>query len=403
MRQRAHYPLALARGEARLQQPDLLHRQRETPWQRHGAQLVQGHPVGGAALRLLHLHALLLQGHQRAAVGRPQQQREQERRRHRFVVGDAVVGVAQAFDQHPPQRAAAVGAQRRRALREQRGEQTVPLQALEAGHAMAGQEQLEHFLEQPRRRGLGQQPGQPRDRLGGAGLDLEIELGRQAHRTQHAHRVLAVALLGVADQLHQPRLHILEAADVVAHREVLDGVVQGVAGEVAAHRIVLDAAVDVVADQAAVVHLAVAAAVVDVGAEGGDLDDLAAVDHVGQAEAAADQATVAEQLLDLLGGGVGGDVEILGLDLDQQVADRAADQVGAEAGLAQPVQHAQGVGADVLARDGVLIARDRTQGEWRWNWRIDDGASVSGCGIAEGRRDPYTSALQSTRPNAPFV
>jgi hypothetical protein len=43
-------------------------------------------------------------------------------------------------------------------------------------------------------------------------------------------------------------------------------------------------------------HLAVAAAVVDVGAEGRDLDDLAAEHHVRQAEAAADQPAVAEQL-----------------------------------------------------------------------------------------------------------
>jgi hypothetical protein len=63
-----------------------------------------------------------------------------------------------------------------------------------------------------------------------------------------------------------------------------------------------------------------------VGAEGRDLDDLAAEDHVREAEAPADQAQVAEQRLDLLGRRVGGDVEILRMAADQQVAHGAADQ-----------------------------------------------------------------------------
>ena len=224
---------------------------------------------------------------------------------------------------------------------------------------MAGQEQLEHFLEQPRRRGLGQQRGQLGDRRGGRPIDGEAQLGRQAHRAQHAHRILAIALLGVADQLQPARLHVLEAAAVVPHREVLDGVVQRVGGEVAADRVVLDGAVDVVAQQAAVlVQLAVAAAVVAVGAEGGDLDDLAAEDHVRQPEAAADQAAVAELLLDLLGRGVGGHVEVLRVMADQQVAHGAADQIGRKTRITQAIKHAQSVGADVPARDGVCFARD---------------------------------------------
>lgn len=86
-----------------------------------------------------------------------------------------------------------------------------------------------------------------------------------------------------------------------------------------------------------------------------------------QAKAAADQATVAEQRFDFLRRGAGGHVEILGMAADQQVADCAADQVGTKARFAQAVQHAQRVGADVLARDGVLIAWDDAQRERRCN------------------------------------
>ena len=74
---------------------------------------------------------------------------------------------------------------------------------------------------------------------------------------------------------------VLEAADEVAHREILDRVIQGVGGEVAAHRVLFDRAVDVVAQKAAAfVRFAIAAAVVGVGAEGRDFDDFAAVDHM---------------------------------------------------------------------------------------------------------------------------
>ncbi|EGD17373.1 hypothetical protein XGA_4032 [Xanthomonas hortorum ATCC 19865] len=86
-----------------------------------------------------------------------------------------------------------------------------------------------------------------------------------------------------------------------------------------------------------------------------------------QAEAAADQTTVAEQRFDFFRRGAGGDVEILGMPANQKVTDRAADQVGAKARFAQAIQHAQRVWADVLARDGVLIAWNDAQRERRCN------------------------------------
>ena len=55
---------------------------------------------------------------------------------------------------------------------------------------------------------------------------------------------------------------------------------------------------------------------------------------------------------------VGGDVEVLRLDADQQVAHAAADQERHEARIAQAVQHAQRIRRDVGAGDGVLGPRD---------------------------------------------
>jgi hypothetical protein len=82
-------------------------------------------------------------------------------------------------------------------------------------------------------------------------------------------------------------------------------------------------------------------------AEGGHLDDFvlapAAEDHVHDAKAPADDEGAAEVLLHLLGRGVGGDVEILRPQADQQVAHGAADDVGLIAGVLQRAHHADGV------------------------------------------------------------
>ena len=83
----------------------------------------------------------------------------------------------------------------------------------------------------------------------------------------------------------------------------------------------------------------------------------AAEHHVHQAEAPADEQRAAEQRLDLLGARVGGDVEVLGRDAEQQVAHRAADHVGGVARVAQHVAHLERAVADGVARDAVLGSR----------------------------------------------
>jgi hypothetical protein len=391
MREQAEHALAHALVEARLQQPDLLHRQGKPPRQRDALGLVKGDAVGRALLGHQRVGAGFLHHRQLAAVGRPQQGREQEGRRHRLVLGDALVGVAKGLQQHGAQRTAAVGFQRQRRFREQRRQQAVVLERQEAALGMAGEEHLQALVEQAGGRRRGQQVRQLRHRGGRFGRHGEAELGCEPRRAQHAHRVFAVALHGIADQAQHPVLAVLVAAHVVAHRKVLDGVVERVGGEVAPHRVILDGAVDVVAQQAAAVFgFAVAAAVVHIGAEGGHLDDLAAIDHVRQPEAPADQPAVAEQRLHLLGRGVGGHVEILGVAADQQVAHRATHQVALETAFAQPVEHAQGVGADVLAGYAVLGARDGQE-------LVGDGdARIQGLGAkARGRRSAGGGALAS--------
>ncbi len=246
-------------------------------------------------------------------------------------------------------------------------EQLHAFEQLECSVRAARQEYLVHFVEQARGRHAIEHPGELRNRRGGVGMNREAELRGEAHGAQHAHRVLAIARLRIADHAQHALTRVVDAADVIPDREVLDVVVQSVGGEIAPPDIFVDRAVEVVAqDAAALVEHAVAAfvdAVVLVdrrvrGTERRDLDDLVAEAHMGEMEAAADQPAIAEQLLDLVGMRAGGDVEVLGMQAEQQVAHRAADEESLEAGVPQPVQHLQRVGRDVRARDRVLVARD---------------------------------------------
>src|SRR3546814_157041 len=81
-------------------------------------------------------------------------------------------------------------------------------------------------------------------------------------------------------------------------------------------------------------------------------------------------------LLDLFRRGAGGDVEVLGMAADHQVAHGAADQESLVAALAQAVEHAQRIGTDVLARNRMLVPRDDPQGH---------GGGTGGFGEGLGR------------------
>ena len=90
--------------------------------------------------------------------------------------------------------------------------------------------------------------------------------------------------------------------------------------------------------------------------EGGHLDDLVSEAHVAQPEPSPDDEAVAEELLHLLGRGVGADIEVLRLAAKEQIAHAAADQERLEAGTAEPIENPQRIGIDLLSGQRVLRA-----------------------------------------------
>src|SRR3546814_20614577 len=87
-----------------------------------------------------------------------------------------------------------------------------------------------------------------------------------------------------------------------------------------------------------------------------------------------DQAAVAEQVLDLFRRGAGGDVEVLGMAADHQVAHGPADQESLVAALAQAVENAQSLGPDVLARNRLRVPQVDAQGDRK---SVDLGTGVA--------------------------
>ena len=151
----------------------------------------------------------------------------------------------------------------------------------------------------------------------------------------------------LADGAQRPRLDVVEAAGVVEDR-VFDGiVVERVDGEVPAEGVLVQGAVDVVAQQHAVrgevIGVGLVVVVLVAAPERRHLDELAPETDVGDAETASDQAGPGEDRLDLLRGGVGRDVEVLGSASEQEIAHASPHQVSLVPGAAQAVDDGDGI------------------------------------------------------------
>ena len=366
--------LAAAVLQAPLAEPDVLDGVLDAPRDGDVVALPGQHLVGGVVHGLQGAVALLAVARGGLAHRRPQQHGIEEIRRHRPVRHDARVGVDHGLADHG-QGEGIVVLQHLLGEGKEVAEELVFPQQLQGALGVAGEKEFQHLVEQARRRHAAHARGLGADGLAQLGGDAELQLGGEAHRAQHAHRVLGEAHRRLADHAQHALAQVLKPAGVVHHREIGDVVVQGVDGEVPPPGIALQVAIDVVAHQHALAvgvgHL-LAVLVLGLPAEGGHLDDLAAEVDVGEAEAAADETAVAEQAPHLLGTGVGGDIEVLGVAAQQQVAHAAAHQVGRVARLVQAVEDLEGVFADVGAGNVVLVARDYY---WR---RVDGGRPVGG-------------------------
>ena len=263
-----------------------------------------------------------------------------------------------------------------RGCREEMLQQSVLAQEVKGALAESGKEEFLELVEQPRRRNVFEQVRERCERRASGFMNGEPELRLEADGSQHPDRVLPIACLGIPDQADRAGADVLEAADVVPDREVLDVVVQRIAGEVAAPDILVDSAVDVVAKQASAVvvdaverfrlFLRLAPgrvfgvpgfAVVLVHAlrhhrhagcaKCRHLDDLVPEADVREPEAPADQPAVSKQPPHLFGRRIRRNVEVLRDDPDQEVAHASADEEGLVARVPEAIENLEGVAGNL--------------------------------------------------------
>ena len=196
-------------------------------------------------------------------------------------------------------------------------------------------------------------------------FDVEAELAGEAHCPKHPHGILAIAFGREADHPQPALAHVGMAFGEIDDGAIAVVVVEAVHREVAAPGILLQRAVDVVAHDASVdPHMVrIGSRLVEVGAEGRDLDDLPAHAHVREPESAADEPAAPEQPAYGLRRRAGRDVEILRLEAQQQIPNASTDEIGAVTGLGQRLENFEGAPADVSVGDAML------------RWGDDDGLS----------------------------
>ena len=189
------------------------------------------------------------------------------------------------------------------------------------------------------------------------GLDGQIAAGRELHGAQDADRILAKANVGIADGAHHARFQVDHAAHVVDDLAGLRVVEEAVDREVTTARILLGRTEDVVApdEQVAALRLGAVAfflfELARVRAERRGLDDLRAVEDVGEPEAAPDDPAVPEQALDLVRRRARDDVEVFGFETEEEITHATTDEVGEVIIVSQSLDDLCGVGIDLIRRN----------------------------------------------------
>jgi len=393
----AHGALAPGAGQARLHQDDLPHHQAETT--RHGdpGLLPFQHKSGSRLQGLRRAVAIFLKTLCQCLDRAPQEGSNEKGRRHRLALNDSAIRIGQGRPHETQHYLAPRTRKTGLSLGKEYAEELVLPQALKGCQGLAGQEELEALVEEAGCGDILKAVRHVVQRCFRGGGNIEAQLDGKTHGAKHAHRIFPIALLGITNQADQAALEILHAADMIDDGKVPDVVIQGVDGEITPEGILFHIAVDIVAeDHAAVVDIAVILTrlVHRHGPEGGHFDDFGAEEHMSQAKAPSDQATVAKQIANLFRSGVGGHIEILGLASQQEIANTSPNDIGLETGLFEAVEDLERIVGYMLTGDLVLLSRND-------QWRSDGSSFPAELNKPPGPANPSISLKDRFAPVCP--
>lgn len=178
--------------------------------------------------------------------------------------------------------------------------------------------------------------GEAREGVPGGGFDFKAKAGGEADSAEQAEAVFGEALDGVADGAEAAGVEVGEAVNVVGDLTGEGVFEEGVDGKVAAEDVLAGIGFEGDAFGAAAVAVGV------VGAEGGDLDfHLAFAEH-DDAEVGADFEGAGEECFEPGGGCAGGEIVILDGEMEEAVADAAANEENEFARVAKGGGETQG-------------------------------------------------------------
>ena len=186
----------------------------------------------------------------------------------------------------------------------------------------------------------------------------EVEARRELDRAEDADRILAEAHARLADGADDAALDVRHAAAPVEDLAAIEIVEERVDREVAAERVFVRLAEDVVAaDEEVVVLVGRFGVSVGVAPERRDLDDLAAAEeHVREAEAAADDAAVAEERAHVVGTRARRDVEVLRAAAAGAGRARSRRRGRPGSRALEPAHDLRGVGVDRVLVERRVVA-----------------------------------------------
>lgn len=210
------------------------------------------------------------------------------------------------------------------------------------------------------------------------GIDGVVEGSGEADGAEEAEPVFGEAEGRVADGAERVVFEVVAAADEVD--EVTGERVEehAIDGEVAALGVGFRGGEDDVVRAAAV-------EVGAVGAERGDFEEVAVEVDDDDAEVSADELGAGEELEDLVRGGAGGDVVVVGLAAEEFVADAAAGEVGGVACVGEPPGEVGGGGAEAQ-RVGCGVHGGTLAQGWR-RARRQLGAAGGGSAFEEAEHE----------------
>jgi hypothetical protein len=174
-----------------------------------------------------------------------------------------------------------------------------------------------------------------------------------AEDPNHSNRVLEKSFVRITNCSDDAPFEVSHPAHIIDNREVSDIIKEAIDGEITAQAVLLGCSKTVRSNNIPILCLDFFK--FRTTSKSGDLDDLSAFEKdVNKPESATDDAAVSKQGIDLVGMGIGGNIEILRESSDKKITDTSTNKIGQKPVTMESVENLQSLFIDPLSRNRML-------------------------------------------------